>query len=245
MNATKCWILPQAIALAMLNMPVALQAQTSTPTVFDSPTSSPAGSTGPEHDNATPLGGKVYFGFDAGAALQQNITLSDTVGDSEQVAFDPGVSLDVQAGYNLTKNWAAELELGLVISPVQYSYALGTDCMGVDLVQLPVMVNLVYSQPLGKNCSVYLGVGAGGVFSHYEDVYGDTTPSASAFGYQGMAGFKYSINQKWDLGVGYKCLGTTSYDVGSGVAYNGYTPTEYKSSGNVVQSILVTLNCKF
>jgi opacity protein-like surface antigen len=245
MNATKCRILPVAIALAMLNMPMALPAQTSTTTVIDSPTYGMPGGTVPGHDSTMPLGGKLYFGFDAGVALQQNITLSDSVGDSEQVAFDPGARLDMQLGYNFATNWAVEWELGLIISPVKYSYALGTDYMGVDLIQMPVMVNLIYSRPLGRHFSVYVGGGAGGVFSHYQDEYGDTTPSASAFGYQGMAGIRYALNPKCDLGVGCKILGTTGYDVASGVAYDGSTPAEYKSSGNVIQSILVTLNCKF
>lgn len=245
MKATKSRILSGAIALAMVIMPVALPAQTATSTAIDSPEHGMTGSTVPGHDYATPPSGKLYLGFDAGVALQQNITLSDSVGDSEQVAFDPGARLDVQLGCNFATNWAAELELGLIISPVKYSYALGTDYMGVDLVQLPVMVNLIYSRPIGRHFSVYAGGGVGGVFSHYEDEYGDTTPSATAFGYQGMAGVKCALNQKWVLGVGYKILGTTGYDVGSGVAYNGITPTEYTSNGNVIQSILLTLACKF
>ena len=245
MNALKSRILPGAIALAMVNWPMALPAQTATSATIDSPNRDMTGSTVPGHDYAPALGGKVYFGFDAGVAWQQSITLSDSVGDSEQVAFDPGARLDVQLGCNFTTNLAAELELGLIISPVQSSYALGTDYMGVDLVQLPVLVNVIYSQPLGPRCSVYVGGGAGGIFSHYEDEYGDTTPTASAFAYQGLAGFKYAFNQKWDLGVAYKLLGTTGYDVGSGVAYNGITPTEYTSNGNLVQSILFTLSCKF
>ncbi len=245
MNATKSRIVSAATALAMAYWPMALQAQTSTPTLIGSAIFGAPGNTVPGHGYVAPLNGKLYFGFDGGAALQQGITLSDSVGDSEQVAFDPGARLDMEMGYNLAPNWAVELELGLIISPVKYSYALGTDYMGVNLVQFPVLVNVIYSRPLGHHFSVYAGGGVGGVFSHYEDEYGDTTPSASAFGYQGVAGVKYALNQRWDLGVGYKILGTAGYDVGSGVAYDGTTPTEYKSSGNLTQSILVTLACKF
>lgn len=245
MNATKSWILSGTIVLAAVNWPMALPAQPSTSALGGSYYAGASGGTAPGQGYASPLSGKVYLGFDGGVAWQQNITLSDGVGDSESVAFDPGARLDLEMGYNFTTNWAAELELGLIISPVKYSYALGTDFAGVDLVQLPVMVNVIYSRPLGHRFSVYAGGGVGGVFSHYEDAYGDTTPSASAFGYQGLAGIKFALNRKWDLGVAYKLLGTTSYDVGSGVAYNGYTPTEYKSNGNLTQSILVTLTCRF
>jgi opacity protein-like surface antigen len=245
MNAIKSRILGAAVALAMVDRPMAVQAQTPTSTSADSPTFGTPGVAASSASYATPLSGKLYFGFDCGAARQRSITLSDSAGDSERVAFDPGARLDTQLGYNFATNWAVELELGLIISPVKYSYALGTDYMGVSLVEFPVLVNVIYSRPLGRHFSVYAGGGVGGVFSHYEDEYGDTTPSASAFGYQGMAGVKYVINQKCDLGVGYKILGTAGYNVASGVAYDGFTPTEYKSSGNLTQSILATLTCKF
>ena len=245
MNVTKNRILAGVITLAMAIGPMWLQAQTSTATVADYryPGSSDGAAAG--HDYALPLGGKLYLGFDGGVALQQSVTLNDSVGDSDRVTFDSGARLDLQLGYNFVTNWAAEFELGLIISPVKYSYTLGTDYMGVDLVQMPLMVNVIYSRPLGRHFSVYAGGGVGGVFSYYEDEYGDTTPSASAFAYQGLAGVKFALNKKWDLGVGYKFLGTTEYDVGSGVAYDGATPTEYKSSGNAVHSILLTLTCKF
>ena len=193
----------------------------------------------------TPLIGKFYFGFDAGAALQQDITLSDSVGDSEKVTFDPGARMDIQLGYAFTTNWAMEMEMGIIANQVKYSYALGTDFTTVNLIELPVLLNVIYSRPLGSHCSIYAGGGAGGVFIHYEDENYDTTPTASTFGYQGLVGFRYAFSRKWDLGVGYQILGTTGYDVGSGVAYDGYTPTEYKSNGNLTQSILVTCSCKF
>ena len=83
------------------------------------------------------------------------------------------------------------------------------------------------------------------VFAFYEDEYYYTTPTASAFGYQGMAGIKFALNNQWDIGVGYKFLGTTGYDVGSGVSYDGSTRTEYKSDGNMTRSILLTFTCRY
>jgi opacity protein-like surface antigen len=244
MNATQSKILSGAIALAVANSPSALQAQTTT-TSGDSANAGMPSGTVPGRGYATSLNGKSYLGFDLGGALQQSITLSDTVGDSEKVRFEPGARLDVEMGYDFARNWAVELELGLIISPVKHSYVMGTDYMSVDLVQLPVLVNMIYSRPFGQRCLFYVGGGAGGVFSHYEDEYGDTTPTASAFGYQGLAGVKLALDNRWDLGVGYKILGTTGYNVDSGVAYDGFTPTEYKSNGNLSQSILMTLTYKF
>jgi opacity protein-like surface antigen len=217
-----------------------LQAQPASP-VNSSATNSPAA--GPGYK--APLAGNLYVGFDLGAALQQDIALSDGVGDSEKIAFDPGARLDVQLGYCLTPNWAVELEMGFIANQVKYSYALGTDYSTVNLVELPLLLNVIYSRPLGGHFSAYVGGGVGGVFINYQDEYGDTTPTASTFGYQGMAGFRYILSRKWEIGVGYKLLGTTGYDVDSGIAYDGFTPTEYKSTGNLTQAILLTFTCRF
>lgn len=191
-----------------------------------------------------PLSGKLYLGFDVGAAFQQDITLSDSIGDSEEVTFDPGARLDFQFGYNFTTNWATELEVGLVINSVAQSYALGADFMNVDFTELPVMVNIIYTRPLGRHFSAYLGGGVGGVFSEYYNDFGGSTPTDSAFGFQAMAGLKYAISDRWDFGVAYKFLGTTEHDVGPGFDSTGF-PTEFKSDGTLTHSVLVTLTCRF
>jgi opacity protein-like surface antigen len=245
MKATKSKILAGVVTLALANSPSSLQAQSSLPAYYDAPYSGTSTGTMPGRYYATPLSGKLYLGFDAGAAWQQDITISDSVGDSDRVTFGTGARLDCEPGYNFTKNWAAELEVGLIINPVAHSYVLGTDFMSVDFTELPVMVNVIYTRPLGHHFSAYVGGGVGGVFSDYSNEFGDTTPSDSAFAFQGMAGVKYAINERWDIGVAYKFLGTTGHDVGPGVAYDLSTPTEYKSDGTMTHSFLVALTCKF
>jgi opacity protein-like surface antigen len=194
----------------------------------------------------SPLEGKLYLGFDAGVALQQDVTISDSIGDSEKITFDPGVRLDCMLGYQFTEHWAAELEFGLIANQVKHSYALGTDYYSVTYFQFPVLVNGIYTLPLNKSksCSVYFGAGIGGVFSRYMDEYGDETPSESAFAYQGLAGFRWAINPQWELGLGYKFLGTAEHDVGGGWDSNG-NPTEFKSDGTMSHSILATLTFRF
>ena len=191
-----------------------------------------------------PPTGKLYMSFDLGAALQQNITMKDSIGDSETVTFDPGVRLDFDFGYNVTKHWATELEIGLAVNQVKSSSILGTDFMEVDWVELPIMVNVIYTQPLGSHFSAYIGGGLGGVFSDYSNEFGGTTESDTTCGFQGLAGFKYVINDRWDLGLTYKFLGTTDHDVGSGYDSNG-NPTEFTSDGTMTHSILVAITCKF
>jgi opacity protein-like surface antigen len=244
MNVTSK-ILTGAVALALANLGSNLQAQPSLPAGYDAPHSGTPAGTMPGRYYVTPLSGKWYLGFDAGVALQQDITLSDSVGDSDTVTFDPGATLDCEMGYNFTPNWAAELEIGLIANPVALSYALGTDFMSVDYTELPVMVNVIYTRPLGHHFSAYVGGGLGGVSSDYSNEFGGTTPSDSVFAFQGMAGVKYAVNERWNVGIAYKFLGTTGHDVGPGVAYDGITPTEYKSDGTMTHSFLLALTGKF
>lgn len=244
MKATKSKILAVVITLALANSTLGLPAQPSSPAYYDAPYSgAPAGAM-PGRCYPPPPGGKVYLSFDAGAAWQQDITISDSVGDSDKVTFGTGARLDCQLGYNFTTNWATELEVGLIINPVAHSDVLGTDFMSVDYTELAVMVNVICTRPLGHHFSAYVGGGIGGVFSEYNDEFGDSTPSASAFAFQGMAGIKYAINDRWDFGIAYKFLGTTEHDVGPGFDSNG-SPTEFKSGGTMTHSVLVALTCKF
>ncbi|HLX96229.1 MAG TPA: outer membrane beta-barrel protein [Verrucomicrobiae bacterium] len=242
MNVTK--ILTAAVTLALANLSSSLQAQPSLPARYNVPCSGAPAGAAPGRDYATPLSGKVYLGFDAGAAWQQDITLRDTIGDSDNVTFDTGARLDCQLGYNLTTNWAAELEVGLILSPVKNSAFLGTDFMEVDLVELPVMVNVIYTRPLGRRFSACVGGGVGGAFSHYENGFGETTSSESAFAFQGLAGIKYAINERWDFGVAYKFLGTTDHDAGPGSDSQG-NETQFKSDGTMTHSFLLALTGKF
>lgn len=245
MNPTKIKILASTVTLALAQSAMNLHAQ-SYDYRYDSPY--PVAPTrpfsGPYY--ATTLNDKLYLGFDAGLALQQDITISDSIGDSDEVTFDPGVRLDMMLGYKFTGNWAAEVELGLIANDVSRSYALGTDFMSVTYIQFPVLVNGIYTLPLNKSksCSAYVGAGVGGIFSKYSNEFGGETPGDSAFAFQGMVGIKYAINQRWDFGIAYKFLGTTGHDIGPGWDSNS-NPTEYKSDGTMTHSILATLTCKF
>ncbi|HXR49061.1 MAG TPA: outer membrane beta-barrel protein [Candidatus Limnocylindrales bacterium] len=244
MKTTRIKTFVGVIGLALASSMPHLQGQPPAPGYCDAPYSGAPINTVPGRYYATPLSGKVYLSFDAGVALQQDITMSDTIGDSETITFDPGARLDCQLGYNFTKNWAAELEIGLAANQVKNSVFLGTDFMEVDWVELPIMVNVIYTQPLGRHFSAYVGGGLGGVFSDYSNEFGGTTESDSTFGFQALAGIKFAINERWDIGVGYIFLGTTDHDVGPGWDSNG-NPTEFKSDGTMTHSVLLALTCKF
>jgi opacity protein-like surface antigen len=239
MKTTKIRLLAAAAALAALNWAPCISAQSPVPAYHDALYYGP-----PTRSFLPPPTGKLYVGFDVGAAFQQDILLYDTIGDSEQVTFGTGVRLDCEMGYNFTTNWATELEIGLIDNPVKKSAILGTDFMNVDLIELPIMVNVIYTRPLGRHFSAYLGGGVGGAFSDYSNEFGGTTEGDSTFAYQGLAGFKYTISERCDLGLTYKFLGTTQHDVGAGFDSNG-NPTEFKSDGTMTHAVLLVLNCKF
>lgn len=137
------------------------------------------------------------------------------------------------------------MELGFLVNQVQSSYALGTDYWNVQFYQMPLMANVIYSRELGQHWSIYAGTGVGPVFSYYENDWWDTTPSATSFGCQAMVGLKYRFNELFEMGLGYRFLGTTGYTVGNGVAYDGYTPTDYHSDGNLSHSIMLNFTWRF
>ena len=245
MKTAKTKILAGAAALALAGSASSLPAQPYN-YYYDMP--NPGAQVGPAPHDAyvSPFNDKLYLGFDGGVALQQDVTLQDSIGDSEKVTFNPGARLDMMLGYKFTEHWAAEVELGFIANGVSRSYALGTDYAGVTYLQLPVLVNGIYTLPLNKSktCLAYFGAGIGGVFSKYMDDYGDETPGDSAFAYQVQTGVKWAAGRRWEVGVAYKFLGTTGHDVGSGWDSMG-NPTEFTSDGTMTHSILATLTCRF
>ncbi len=255
MNISKLPLAAGAVALAFLGSAASLHAQrggfVSQTLTTDCPApglillAAAASSPPANHDYYADLDREVYLAFDGGAAKQQGITLSDLQGDREKIHFDTGVRMDLALGHNITKNWAMELEMGLMANTVNYSYTLGTDYGSQSLVQMPLLLNVVFTQPLGSRCAVYVGAGGGGIFSQYADAYGDSTPSAAAWAYQAQAGLRVQLSEHWTMGLGYKLLGTSSYSIGSGVSYDYSSPTEWRSSGNLSQAVLLTFTCTF
>jgi len=232
MKTNKMRLLIGAAAVAALNWAACLQAQSALPGSM------------PGQDYTLAANNKVYLSFDMGTAFQQDINLYDSIGDNEKVTFDTGARLDCELGFNITPNWAVELETGLIDNQVKNSAILGTDFMNVDLMEIPIMANVIYTRPLGRNFSVYLGGGLGAAFSQYYTDLGGETQSDTTFAFQGLAGLKYTFAGRWDLGVTYKFLGTTKHDVGPGIDPMG-NPTEYKSDGTITHSVLLALTCRF
>lgn len=167
--------------------------------------------------------GRWYLGLDAGLALQQDITIKDTGG--AKLEFDPGFRLDLGGGVHLSQSWKAELEVGLIYNSVRFTDA--------EYFQVPIMANVIYTLPLHGPISAYAGVGVGGVYSVvWHDIFG--SEDGFGFGYQGILGVKYALNDNLDLGLTYKLLGTLDHDLGGATA-----------EGALSHSILAAFTFKF
>ncbi len=175
--------------------------------------------------------GRWYLGLDAGLALQQDITIQDTGG--AKLAFDPGVRLDLSGGLHLSKSWKAEVELGFIYNSVSSVGGESAGSDSPDYFQVPIMANVIYTLPLRGPISAYAGVGVGGVYGLlWTDLFG--SEDSFSFGYQGILGVKYALNDNLDLGLSYKLLGTVEHDLGAATV-----------DGTLSHSVLAVVTFKF
>ncbi len=107
----------------------------------------------------------------------------------------------------------------------------GSSAAGGDIMPLSFMANVYYDFDTGTPITPYIGAGVGGVDLMTKIAQGGTTivdDSAIGFGYQGIIGAAYKINEALSLKADYRYLGTTdvsfsnSPGVGAGTAKMSY-----------------------
>jgi len=168
-------------------------------------------------------------------AVQRDITIRGA--DVGKVSFDPGFRFDVAIGGG-SESWRAEFEFGFIYNSVKSFNGDSLNSEGVrpDVYELPMMVNVIYKLPFHGPVTAYVGAGIGGVYGIFvgsdTSILGFTTDIT--FGYQGLAGVKYAVSDRCDLGVAYKFLGTTEHDLDFS-----------KLDGTMTHSLLATLSFKF
>ena len=187
-----------------------------------------------------------YFKLDAGLSIVNDIDIKNPqdldffdLGVTDvKLKTDPGVRVDLAGGYNFSKCWALEIEAGFTFNSIKELEASafgisGTEELDMNLFQIPLLVNVIYRLPLDSKFKPYIGAGAGGVWSI---ISGDDVDSENdiAFAFQGMAGVDYELNDKTDIGIGYKFLGALEQDFGGVETENIYT-----------HAILATFNFRF
>jgi opacity protein-like surface antigen len=105
---------------------------------------------------------------------------------------------------------------------------------GLDLFQVPTMANAIYTLPLYGPISAYVGAGLGGVYTELWNGFLGGSKDSFSFGYQGILGVKYALNDGLDIGLSYKLLGSIEHDMET-----------VKVEGTMSHSILAAFNFKF
>jgi opacity protein-like surface antigen len=212
MNTSKIKILAGATALAAIITPASLFAQNSAP--------------------------KGYFEIDLGPAWQSDITLRDSAGTRAITSFDTGFRLDFKGGVACGENWAFELETGVIYNAVDKIDGASLDPGDrLEFAEIPLLLNVIYKLPFRGPLTAYVGAGVGGVVgTYYAESSGFSSYTSDlTFGYQAMAGVRYALNDRWDIGVAYKFLGTSEHEWDADV----------KSNGTRTHSVLATVSYRF
>jgi opacity protein-like surface antigen len=180
----------------------------------------------------------VYLTGDLGAAFQQAVRIKG----ADLIDFHNGVRGDVAIGYRANSWFAVELASGAIwnsgdkIGGVTFS-SFGA---GLDLYQIPIMGNVVFSTPSWHGFKPYLGAGVGGVAAmlDFQRPLGTIQDTDFTFSYQAFAGLNYQVCKHVDLGVGYKFLLTEDHSW----AQNGVT---LQTEGTGTHSVTASLTWKF
>ncbi|TAK94951.1 MAG: hypothetical protein EPO07_15935 [Verrucomicrobia bacterium] len=175
--------------------------------------------------------------FDTGLALQQPVTIRDTLGGtSAKAEFAPGLRFDLAAEYPLDEFWSIGLETGIIFNPVNSLGGVPISSLGgsLDFYEFPLLFDVTYRLPPQGYFQAYVSAGVGGVATwFYQDQFNYS--SDLTLGYQVAIGTNYELGKNWELGLAYKLLGTTRRDFGNG----------FEADGNLTHSFLATLTCKF
>jgi opacity protein-like surface antigen len=189
------------------------------------------------HVRAAESPARPYLAVDAGVELQQDVTIKDTGG--AKMSFDPGIRFDFGAGYHFAESWALEFQTGLIYNSVDKIGGISLNAVGAsaDFYEIPLMANVIYTVPIHERIGIFLGGGIGGVVGLFHtEGFGQSSDNTDlTFGYQALLGAKYAFNDRMEMGIGYKFLGTTDHDLGSGV----------KSEGTMTHSLLVVFSVNF
>lgn len=155
----------------------------------------------------------VHGGIGPSFLTDSQITLNSSLPDN-QIKFYPGLRADAAIGYQFTPWFGLEAELGITSNSIK-SIEGSPDTSG-EFAQLAQLVNAVFKLPTKSGFEPYVGVGAGltldGMHIERGTVQGvplHGTDGAAALAFQLAAGFKWKINDRWGMAVGYEFLTTS------------------------------------
>jgi opacity protein-like surface antigen len=203
--------------------------------VTDSPQAQVAASSMHTNTLWEALKGKVDFGLDVGVTKLQDLNINQINGrdlpyligpgttlDKAIYKFNPGIRVDLSARCRFTDSLSLGLETGFIYDSVDKRERSLT-IFGTPLTQqasvsnegiyeVPILADMVYRFPTTGRLKPYVGVGLGGAVTILD--VPEPTQSDFTFAYQGVAGVSVDIAEQWDMGLGYKFLGTLDHDLG-------------------------------
>ncbi len=161
--------------------------------------------------NSVAVDKKYYFGTDLGPAFLQTVNIVD----ADQIKFNTGIRGDLNLGYRLTPWFAAELEGGVIWNSADTIGGVALSSYGgsLDLYQIPMLGNVVFTLPLDHGFNAKVGGGAGAVASilHFNSPLGDIHNTDYTFAYQFFSGLSYQVAKNFEVGVGFKLLRTNNH----------------------------------
>jgi opacity protein-like surface antigen len=175
-----------------------------------------------------------YLKADVGPSFANNLNTTTSFFGANptttHLSFKTGVRLDLDGGYQFDDSWAVGMEVGYIYNAVDFSNSTQTGAR--SLYQVPILVNGTYTLPVNWRVKPYVGLGLGGIVSGLNDLH--DINGAGQF----VAGVKYSLNPRIDLGLAYKLLATTKHD------WNDIFGTT-QANRTIDNSILATVTFKF
>ncbi|HWQ92380.1 MAG TPA: outer membrane beta-barrel protein [Clostridia bacterium] len=184
-----------------------------------------------------------YITVDAGAAWVQSMEIqqlnSPFFPRSSEIEFDPGFRLDAGFGYLLREgavvgykrakavfDIAVELDAGFIYNEAKSIGGSDLDGTGttLDLYQIPLMANAIFSFPITERLRVSTGGGVGGVvmLMHADSLASSaSTEEELVFGYQALANVSYGFTDNFSAGLSYRFLGTSNAEFGGDLQFSG------------------------
>jgi len=174
-----------------------------------------------------------YVGFEVGGAVIEDIDLSN--GDiTSSLGLNPGIRFDVPIGYRVNDWFSLEFTPGIIYNTMsswnvsQFVFEDPTDPeasingaglygIGGSLTQVPLLVNFLLTIPTDSPWEPVIGAGLGTIYSNISlkelpgSEYGipsSRSGSCWSFGYSGLVGLNYHVNQDVSVGFNYKFTGT-------------------------------------
>jgi OmpA-OmpF porin, OOP family len=149
----------------------------------------------------------VYVATDLGLNFASDAEVSTQAPDGSTVSgtteFDPGLRFGLAVGSRFGAWLAIELESGFLYNPISRSESW--------IGNLPLLGNIVLRYDNESGWTPYIGAGAGGSLILVNVQEGDIEEDDSdiAIAWQGLAGVRYRVSERFSVGLGYKYLRTS------------------------------------